>query len=98
MTIRPRRTLVLASLSLALALTPALAGQDPPLKPKCCAAAKGKSAAGCARAKVECLHALGKEAKAESSEKSEKLTKQCCIDAVKAGKDPCCAEQAQKPE
>ncbi len=43
-----------------------------------------------------CIHALGSEAAAPSNANPQttKLTKQCCIDAVKAGKKPCCV----KPE
>ncbi len=90
MSIKPRRALALATLTLSLAIQPALAGDETvPAKPQCCAAAKGKTAAQCEKAKAECLHSLGKAGKAEAKPTTDKLSKQCCIDAVKAGKDPC---------
>ncbi|MAE69774.1 MAG: hypothetical protein CME06_04810 [Gemmatimonadetes bacterium] len=98
MSIKRRRALALATLTLSLAFQPALAGNETaPAKPQCCAAAKGKTAAQCEKQKAECLHALGKAGKAECKPKADKLAKQCCIDAVNAGKDPCCDTKTQNP-
>lgn len=102
-----RATLVAAILFPLTALQASAEPTADSPKSKACCAAKAKAAgectaekavkkSGCEMTKHDCIKAMGSEASATKGTDSS-LTKQCCIDAVAAGKPACCETKEVEP-